>query len=520
MLKLRNVFLFCVLASFCLAIAAVAQNAPAAGGPAGGMGGMRGAAPVGEAADRGAAGAAGAPARAGRGAAAGGARGGGVRSPEVLSDKKVTFRLSAPKAETVTLNGAWDIDNNLPMTKDANGVWSITVGPLEEQLWWYCFYVDGIKVLDPGNGELARDGAKYDNWLMISGPFSDSWEFKADVPHGAVQSVWYPSEILNQKGRRMYVYTPPNYVTSNERYPVLYLLHGGGGDEDQWINLGRANVIMDNLIAAGKMKPMIVVMPNGNANQIVAQGYGYGPIPRSGRGGAGVAPAGAGRGAAGGAAPAGAGRGGAGVAGAPAGAGRGAAGGAAPADAGRGGAGVAGAPAGAGRGAAGGAAPADAGRGGAGRGAAGGAAPAGAGRGGGGYEGTYPHSLVAEVVPFIDKNYRTIANMENRAIAGLSMGGGHTVTATNNNPDVFGWIAVWSAGGQNMTDALAKLKAAGVKHYYVGAGTTDMALSGSQALYKTVQEAGLPTSWHETPGGHYYLIWRVFLGDYGSMLFK
>jgi enterochelin esterase-like enzyme len=487
MAKLRRIFLFVAVGVLVLSLVAAAQNAPAAG---------RGnAAAAGAAGAPGAAGAAGAPAAAGRGAGGAGrgagaaaGRGGGVRSPEVFSDKKVTFRLSAPKATAVTLNGAWDIDNNIPMTKDANGVWSVTVGPLEEQLWWYCFYVDGVKVLDPGNGELSRDGSKYDNWLMISGSFSDSWEFKPDVPHGAVQSVWYPSEILKQKGRRMYVYTPPSYVTSNERYPVLYLLHGGGGDEDQWINLGRANVIMDNLIAAGKMKPMIVVMPNGNANEIVAQGYGYGPIPRAGRGGMG---GGAGRGAA------------------PAGAGRGGAAGAAPADAGRGGAG-------AGRGAAGGAPAA-----GAGRGAAGGAGAAG-GRGGmgGGYAGTYPQSLVEEVVPFVDKNYRTIANMENRAIAGLSMGGMNTVSATNNNPGVFGWIAVWSAGGQNMTEPLAKLKASGVKHYYVGAGTTDFARSSAEALYKTVQEAGLPTSWHSTPGGHYYLIWRVFLGDYGSMLFK
>lgn len=434
MLRRSRIFLISAAVSLCTAIIVSAQEAPAGGGRTVGMGGA-----------------------AGRGMMMGGGRGGGPRSPEILSDKKVTFRLSAPKAEAVTLNGAWDINNNIPMTKDDQEVWSVTVGPLEEQLWWYCFYVDGVKVLDPGNGEYSRDGAKYDNWLMISGPFSDSWEFKADVPHGAVQSVWYPSEILNQKGRRMYVYTPPDYVTNNERYPVLYLLHGGGGDEDQWINLGRTNVIMDNLIAAGKMKPMIVVMPNGNANEIVAQGYGYGPIPRAGRGAMGVA----GRGAA------------------PAGAGRGAPGGAVPTGGGRG-----------------------------------------MGMMGGGYEGSYPHSLVKEVVPFIDKNYRTLANKDNRAIAGLSMGGMHTIQATNNNPDAFGWIAVWSAGGQNMTEALAKLKAAGVKHYYVGAGTTDFALSSSQALYKTVQEAGLNTSWHETPGGHYYLIWRVFLGDYGSMLFK
>jgi enterochelin esterase-like enzyme len=395
-----------------------------------------------------------------------------VVSPEVFPDKTVTFRLSAPQATEVALNGNW-VDGttfSTKMTKGQDGVWSATVGPIGEQLWWYSFQVDGVKVLDPGNGEVARDGARYDNWVMIPGPFSDSWQFKPDVPHGGVQSIWYPSPILKQKERRMVVYTPPDYMTSKARYPVLYLLHGGGGDEAQWDDLGRANVIMDNLIAAGKVKPMIVVMPNGNANEIIAQGNGYGPIPRPGRGGM----------AARGAAPAG-------QPGAPAPGARGAT------DAGR-------------------AAP-------------GGAAPAGAGRGmmGGAYEGSYPHSLVKEVIPFIDKNFRTIPNKDSRAIAGLSMGGMHTVTATNNNPGVFGWIAVWSAGGQDTPEfaaALTKLKISGVKHYYVGAGTTDFALSGSQTLYKLAQKAELKTSWHETPGGHFYLIWRVFLGDFGSMLFR
>lgn len=418
-----------------------------------------------------------------------GAQGPRVVSPEVLPDKRVTFRLLAPKASAVTLIGSWESGTatNIPMAKDDQGIWSVTVGPLGEQLWWYCFNVDGVKVLDPSNGEYSRDGAKYDNWVMIPGPFSDPWQFKPDVPHGAVQSVWYPSAILKQKGRRMYVYTPPDYMTSKARYPVLYLLHGGGGDEDQWINLGRTNVIMDNLIAAGKVKPMIVVMPNGNANQIVAQGYGYGPIPRT-AGGFGAGPARAAPGAAAGGAPA------TGAPGAGAGAGR-----------------AAGAP-GAGAAAA---AP----------GAAGGPAPAGGGRGmmGGAYAGSYPQSLVNEVIPFIDKNYRTIRNKDGRAIAGLSMGGGHTIQATNNNPGVFGWIAVWSANGQDTPEflaALTKLKNSGVKHYYVAAGTTDFARNGSQTLYKIAQKAGLNTSWHETPGAHFYLIWRVFLGDFGSMLFR
>src|SRR5439155_13708946 len=97
--------------------------------------------------------------------------------------------------------------------------------------------------------------------------------------HGSVQAIWYPSEILKQKSRRMYVYTPPDYYSTDTKYPVLYLLHGGGGDEDAWVTMGRANVILDNLIAQGKAKPMIVVMPNGNATQIVSQGYAYGPTP-------------------------------------------------------------------------------------------------------------------------------------------------------------------------------------------------------------------------------------------------
>jgi enterochelin esterase family protein len=345
-------------------------------------------------------------------------------------------------------------------------------------LWAYSFSVDGVKALDPNNGECQRDGSRYENLLMISGPGSSAWEFK-EVPHGAIQAVWYPSDILKKSGRRMYVYTPPDYFTSNARYPVIYLLHGGGGDEDAWVTMGRANIILDNLIAAGKAKPMIVVMPNGNANQVVSQGYGYGPIPLSA---APVAPApppeqaAAGRGAQ----PA-------------------AAGGAQQAAAGRG------------------AQPA----------AAGGAPAAAGARGGGGggqtYEGSYPHSLVKEIIPFIERNYRTIPTKDSRAIAGLSMGGGHTVTATNNNPGVFGWIGVFSAGGQNseaFEKQLLALKASGVNYYWIGAGTTDMARSGAIALSEAVKKAGFNTSYHESPGAHFWFIWRQFLSEYGALIFK
>jgi enterochelin esterase-like enzyme len=410
------------------------------------------------------------------GAAGRGPAGPRVVSPEILPDKRVTFRLLAPKASAVVLNGNWDMGTNIAMTKDDQGIWSVTVGPLGEQLWGYSFNVDGVKVMDPGDGEYQRDGNRYDNLLMITGPASDAWTFKPDVPHGAITEIWYPSPILKEKERRMYVYTPPDYYTSNVRYPVLYLLHGGGGDEDAWTTMGRANIILDNLIASGKAKPMIVVMPNGNANQIVSQGYGYGPTPPARPGVAPAPPpvqAAQGRGANPAQAPPAAPR-----------AGQAAAPGAAP--------------------------------------AAGRAAGAGGGRAQV-YEGSYPNSLVKEIVPFIEKHFRAIPNKDSRAIAGLSMGGGHTTMATNNNPGVFGWIAVWSAGGQDNPEtvaALTKLKAAGVKHYYVGAGTTDMALKGSETLFNVAKKVGLNTSWHTSPGAHYWFIWRVFLSEWASMLFR
>jgi len=378
-----------------------------------------------------------------------------IVSPEIQPDHKVTFRLLAPKATEVTLSGSWEQGTNLPMTKDEQGVWSTTIGPLGEQLWGYWFTVDGVKVLDPSNGELQRDGSRYDNLLMISGPGSDWWDFK-NVPHGTVQAVWYASPILKHERRRVMVYTPPGYEASTAKYPVLYLLHGGGGDEEAWLGMGRAAIILDNLIAAGKTKPMIVVMPNGNAPQSVTQGYAYGPTPARSMV---VAPA------------------------------------PPPLQAqARAQAPAAGAP------------------------------PTPAARPPQPYEGSYPQSLVEEIIPFVEKTFRAIPQKDSRAIAGLSMGGGHTVTATNNNPGKFGWIAVWSAGGRTADETflkqLAALKESGVKHYWIGVGTTDFALKGSEALNEAVKQAGFATSYHTMPGAHYWFIWRQFLGEFSQMLFR
>jgi enterochelin esterase-like enzyme len=201
------------------------------------------------------------------------------RSPEILPDRRVTFRIAAPAANMVTLNGSWSGGSNLPMARDSQGVWSTTVGPLKPELYGYTFRVDGIPALDPANSEFEREGARFNSVLMISGPESSLWDFK-EVPHGSTEIIWYPSPVLKQAQRRMYVYLPPGYHrNSSTRYPVLYLLHGGGGDEDSWITVGRAAVILDNLIAMGKATPMIIVMPNGNPWETASQGYALGPAP-------------------------------------------------------------------------------------------------------------------------------------------------------------------------------------------------------------------------------------------------
>lgn len=399
----------------------------------------------------------------GRGGGGRGAAGPRIVSPEIHPDHTVTFRLLAPKASEVTLSGSWTGATNLPMAKDEKGVWSATIGPLGVQLWGYWFTVDGVKALDPGNAEIQRDGSRFDNLLMISGPEDAMWDFK-DVPHGTVHEIWYPSPTLKLERRRMYVYTPPDYESSKKRYPVLYLLHGAGGDEDAWTVMGRAPIIMDNLIAAGKAKPMIVVMPNGNATQTVSQGFGFGPTPARQQVQAPAPP---------------------------------------PIQAEQGGLGI-----GDGRGAAG----------------APGAGGAGRGRGGQPYAGSYPESVVKDVIPFVEKTFRVIPNKDNRAIAGLSMGGGHTVTVTVNNPGLFSYIGVFSAGGQvgnpTFESQMAALKKSGVKYYWLGAGTTDMARAGTVALSEDVKKLGFNTSYKEIPGRHYWFLWRDFLSDYAIRLFE
>ena len=235
---------------------------------------------------------------------------------------------------------------------------------------------------------------------------------------------------------------------------MLYLLHGGGGDEDAWLTMGRANIIIDNLIAAGKSKPMIVVMPNGNATQSVSQGFGYGPTPARQPVQAPAPP---------------------------------------PVQAAQ---------------------------------AAQGGGQGGGGRGGAPqpYAGSYPESLVKDVIPFVEKRFRVLAAKDDRAIAGLSMGGGHTLAATNNNPGTFAYIGVFSSGPQAIDEASQKqleaVKGGGVKFDRLGAGTTDTARERTVNLSARREEGRLQTTYREIPGRHYWFLWRDFLAQDAYIAFQ
>jgi enterochelin esterase family protein len=370
-----------------------------------------------------------------------------VKSPEISADGHVTFRLYAPNATTVTLNGSWLGATDLPMTKDATGVWSTTVGPLSSQMYGYWYIADGVRALDPSNSETERDGSRYNTMLMVPGAPADLWTFK-EVPHGTLEQVWYPSPTLNMSQRRMYVYLPPDYLQNPaKKYPVLYLLHGGGGDEDAWTVMGRAPIIFDNLIASGKAVPMIVVMPNGNATQTESQGFGLGPTPSLTQVNAPLPnPQGATQ--------------------------------AIPCQ----------------------------------------PRPAPA------YEGSYTQSVVKDIIPFVEKNYRVVADRNHRAIAGLSMGGAQTIVITGHNPNLFDYIGAFSPGGpwneDNYDAQLDGLKAANLKFYWTGAGDIDICRKTTLDLEAALKARGIPTSYKEIPGRHYWFLWRDFLGDYASLIFQ
>jgi enterochelin esterase-like enzyme len=198
-----------------------------------------------------------------------------VNSPEVLSDGRVTFRILAPKAESVGLQ-AGDIAElargGPQLTKGENGVWEVTIGPVKPGAYRYTFMVNGVSTMDPRNPSVSESNNNAASMVYIPGA---EYMESAKVPHGAVATINYFSTVLGRH-RRMHVYTPPGYEIGSAKFPVFYLLHGAGDCDDSWSSVGRAGFILDNLIAAKKAKPMIVVMPAGHTSTSFGMGGGGG----------------------------------------------------------------------------------------------------------------------------------------------------------------------------------------------------------------------------------------------------
>ena len=361
-----------------------------------------------------------------------------VISPEIKSDSKITFRLMAPEAKTVKLTGNWmtGAGAQIELMKNDSGMFQATVEPLPSEMYTYTFSVDGVRTLDPSNPIIVRDGTRNESMFMVPGDKTNLYGV-FDVPHGTLEIVWYPSSSLGLT-RQMYVYTPPGYKESTGKFPVLYLLHGAGGDEDAWTTLGRTPQILDNLIASGKAKPMIVVMTNGNPGDAAAPGAT--PAKKA----------------------------------------------------------VTGQPA----------------------------------QGNAMGSGRFEESIVKDVIPFIEKNYKVAADKNNRAVAGLSMGGMQTLYLTNNYPEKFSYFGILSMGlmdnrqGGNNTSAddrmkgLEKLKASQPKLYWIGIGKDDFLYANAQSLRKFLDDNKFKYEYLETTGGHTWPNWRIYLSELAPKFFK
>jgi enterochelin esterase-like enzyme len=355
-----------------------------------------------------------------------------VKSPDVQADRSVIFRLRAPDAKAVKVTGDFLASGaTLDAVKNDQGIWEAKSTPLPSDLWTYNFMVDGVKALDPSNPVVVRDGSWVESHLIIPGPLAELLDNK-DVPHGRVTAVWYPSPTVGMS-RRMMVYTPPGYEKGNDKYPVLYLLHGSGGDEEGWINRGRANYVLDNLIAAGKAKPMIVVATNGTATSPSA------PDDRPWR--------------------------------------------------------MLSAP------------------------------PSGPGAM---TAGNFEESVMKDVIPFVESNFRVKAQPADRALAGLSMGGAQTQRITNTNPEAFRYIGVMSIGlmggasykKEEHVAQLRKLKAANPKVYYLFCGKADFVYKGVTDLRALYDEIGFKYLYRESEGGHSWYNWRLYLTEFAPLLFQ
>ena len=372
-----------------------------------------------------------------------------VASPDVHADNSVTFNLIAPEAQKVQITGdflppkkveyggnTYEMPGVADLVKNDKGVWTLTTEPLQPELYTYNMLVDGVKIIDPLNVYNIRDINNLFSVLLIGGNQRADLYKVNKVAHGTVSKIWYESPTAGLT-RRLTVYTPAGYETSGKEYPVLYLLHGIGGDENAWSELGRAAQIMDNLIAQGKAVPMLVVMTNGNISQEACPGEtseGFRVptmmLPKTMEGS---------------------------------------------------------------------------------------------------FETAFP-----DVVKFVEKTYRVKKDKAHRAIAGLSMGGCHSLFISINYPDLFDYVGLFSAavdrqqnnqeGYPNIyADRNQKIDRLFSKHpklFWIGIGKTDFLIQSNNDLRAYLDSKNHKYTYLETEGGHIWRNWRIYLTEFTPLLFK
>ncbi len=356
-----------------------------------------------------------------------------LKSIEV-EDGKVTFHISAPKAEAVSVSGDF---GSAKLERDDRGVWSTTVGPLKPDFYTYSFNIDGVKTLDARNPMFKPGIAGNDSMFEVPGPES-AFQATADVPHGELRAVWFPAAVLGQT-RRLHVYTPPGYEGGSDKYPVLYLLHDSGDDDAGWSTIGRTGFILDNLIAAGAAKPMLVVMPNGSLS-----------IPEGIR---------------------------------------------RYEDDGK-------------------------------------TLTAEWRKAADDNQAKIAKHIVGDIVPFIEKTFRVKTGPEHRALAGLSMGGGHTTRVLTSTPKEFTYYGIWSAsigrdGGKEWESRNAEFLSSAdrlnssIKLLSISVGDKDEgALAGSKALDEILTGRGVKHELKISGGGHTWINWRKYLNEFAPRLFQ
>ena len=380
-----------------------------------------------------------------------------VQSPVVNADGTVTFNIFAPKAVKVEVTGDFLPTTKIEvpgfgtveqpgvaqLTEGKDGIWSYTTSMLAPELYSYTFNIDGMTgVKDPANIYVNRDIVSFSNIFIVSEMLGDKGDIYRvnEVKHGNLAKVWYDSPTLKMQ-RRMTIYTPAGY-DKGKNYPVLYLMHGAGGDENAWSELGRAAQILDNLIATGKAKPMIVVMPNGNTDCQAAPGEWsrgmYQPTFMGSVNQKSIA--------------------------------------------------------------------------------------------------TMDESFM-DIVKYVESHYKVAKNKKNRAICGLSMGGGHTFATSKRYPDTFNYIGLFSAGlhisgdrtksfyqllqeNTEVQKQLARLFAGKPALYWIAIGKTDFLYQQNADLRKYLDEKGYSYEYLETDGGHIWRNWRIYLTEFAQKIFN